>query len=380
MHSIGIVAGEASGDILGADLISAIKKLSPDVRFVGIGGDKMKSAGCECIYPAESLSVMGITEVIRHFPELLYIRKTIKDYFLSNRPDVFIGVDAPDFNFSLEKTLRNTGIKTVHYVSPSIWAWREYRLKSIRKSVDLMLTLFPFEPPYYEKYNIPAKFVGHPLASKIKLEPDQVSARQQLGLSVSDRIIALMPGSRKSEIRKLAVPFLKTAQWCAEHDSKLHFVANFVNEDAREYFEREACNILPEIHVTSYTGLSLPVMEAADVVLLASGTAALEAMLLKRPMVVAYKVNWLTYQIVKRLIRVPYVSLPNLLAGKQLVPECLQDNCQPEIMGQEILNWLNNSTSVSKLTEEFTSIHNQIHMDSGEIAAKAILELIHVPS
>lgn len=377
MPFIGIVAGEVSGDILGADLISAIRKLSPDARFVGIGGDNMKNAGCECLYPAESLSVMGISEVFRHFPELLHIRKTIKDYFLNNHPDVFIGIDAPDFNFSLEKILRNRGIKTIHYVSPSIWAWREYRLKSIRKSVDLMLTLFPFEPPYYEKYNIPAKFVGHPLASKINLEPDQVTARQQLGLSVSGRIIALMPGSRKSEIRKLVIPFLKTAQWCMERDSKLHFIANFVNEDARKYFEQEMRNISSEIHVTSYTGLSLTVMEAADVVLLASGTAALEAMLLKRPMVVAYKVNWLTYQIVKRLIRVPYVSLPNLLAGKQLIPECLQDNCQPEIMGQEILNWLNNSDSVSKLVEEFTSIHNQIRLDSGEIAAKAVLELIY---
>lgn len=377
MPFIGIVAGEVSGDILGADLISAIRRLSPDARFVGIGGDKMKNAGCECLYPAESLSVMGIAEVFRHFPELLHIRKTIKHYFFNNQPDVFIGIDAPDFNFPMEKMLRNRGIKTIHYVSPSIWAWREYRLKSIRKSVDLMLTLFPFEPPYYEKYNIPAKFVGHPLASKINLEPDQVTARQQLGLSVSDRIIALMPGSRKSEIRKLVVPFLKTAQWCMERDSELHFIANFVNEDARIYFEQEMRNISPEIHVTSYTGLSLTVMEAADVVLLASGTAALEAMLLKRPMVVAYKVNWLTYQIVKRLIRVPYVSLPNLLAGKQLIPECLQDNCKPEIMGQEILNWLNNSASVSKLAEEFTSIHNQIRLDSGEIAAKAVLELIH---
>jgi lipid-A-disaccharide synthase len=378
MPSIGIVAGEVSGDILGADLISAISKLSPDARFAGIGGDRMKNAGCECLFPAESLAVMGISEVFRHFPQLLHIRKTIRNYFLGNRPDVFIGIDAPDFNFPLEKVFRHAGIKTVHYVSPSVWAWREYRLKSIRESVDLMLTLFPFEPPYYEKYNIPAKFVGHPLASKINLEPDQATARQQLGLSDSDdRIIALMPGSRKSEIRKLVAPFLKTAQWCMEHDSKLHFIANFVNEDARKYFEQEMRNISPEIQVTSYTGLSLTVMEAADVVLLASGTAALEAMLLKRPMVVAYKVNWLTYQIVKRLIRVPYVSLPNLLAGKQLVPECLQDNCQPEILGQEIMNWLNNRNKTAALAGEFRNIHEQIRLDSGEPAAQAILELIH---
>jgi lipid-A-disaccharide synthase len=380
MPSIGIVAGEVSGDILGADLISAIRKLSPDAQFVGIGGDKMKSAGCQCLFPSESLSVMGISEVFRHFPQLLHIRKTIKNYFLNNRPDVFIGIDAPDFNFSLERTLHDAGIKTVHYVSPSIWAWREHRLQSISKSVDLMLTLFPFEPVYYEKYNIPVQFVGHPLASRIKMEPDQATARQQLGLSVTDRIIALMPGSRQSELKKLTVPFLKTAQWCEKHGEKVHFVANFVSEDARKYFEEQACNIVPEIRVTTFTGLSLSVMEASDVVLLASGTAALEAMLLKRPMVVAYKVNWLTYQIVKRLIRVPYVSLPNLLGGKLLVPECLQDNCKPEKMGQEILNWLNNRNSVSILIEEFKSIHNKIRLDSGDVAAKAVLELVHASS
>lgn len=380
MPSIGIIAGEVSGDILGADLISAIRKRSPDMRFVGIGGDRMKKAGCECLFPAESLSVMGISEIFRHFPELLYIRKTIKDYFLSNRPDIFIGIDSPDFNFPLEKTLRNSGVKIIHYVSPSIWAWREYRLKSIAKSVNLMLTLFPFEPEYYEKYNIPVRFVGHPLASNINLIPDKAAARQQLGLSESDSIIALMPGSRKSEINKLTVPFLKTAEWCAGHENKLHFIANFVNENARKHFEQMAHNISPGIQISTYNGQALTVMEAADVVLLASGTVALEAMLLKRPMVVAYKVNWLTYQVVKRLIKVPYVSLPNLLAGKQLVPECLQDNCQPEIMGQEILKWLNNKNKVSEVVEEFNNIHNRIRLNSGDLAANAVMEMLHESS
>jgi len=380
MPSIGIVAGEVSGDILGADLISAIRKHCPEVRIVGIGGDRMKNAGCQCLFPAEKLAVMGYSEVFRHFLELLSVRKSIKHYFLKERPDVFIGIDAPDFNFPLERALRNAGIKTIHYVSPSIWAWREYRLKSIGKSVDLMLTLFPFEPPYYDKYNIPARFVGHPLASKINLEPDQAAAREQLGLSGADRIIALMPGSRKSELSKLVEPFLTTALWCNQHAGQLHFIANLVNEDDRKYFEDNVRNISPEIHITTYTGLSLQVMEAADVVLLASGTAALEAMLLKRPMVVAYKVNWLTYQIAKRLIRVPYVSLPNLLAGKQLVPECLQDNCQPEIMGQAILHWLNNKNSVTKLVEEFTHIHNQIRLDSSDLAATMVMGMINARS
>ncbi len=380
MPSIGIVAGEVSGDILGADLISAIRKQCPEMQFIGIGGDRMKSAGCDCLYPVEKLSVMGISEVFRHFRELLSVRNSIRGHFLNKRPDVFIGIDAPDFNFPLERILHNAGIKTIHYVSPSIWAWREYRLKSIAKSVNLMLTLFPFEPAYYEKYNIPVRFVGHPLASKINLEPDQGAARGQLGLSEADKIIALMPGSRKSEFGKLVEPFLKTALWCNQHAGQLHFVVNLVNEDTREYFEECVRKISPEIHLTTYTGSSLQVMEAADVVLLASGTAALEAMLLKRPMVVAYKVSWLTYQIAKRLIRVPYVSLPNLLAGKQLVPEYLQDDCQPEIMGQAILDWLNNTNSVTKLVDEFTHIHNRIRLDSGELAATAVLDMINARS
>src|SRR3990172_1324684 len=248
MPSIGIVAGEVSGDILGADLISAIRKQCPEMQFIGIGGDRMKSAGCDCLYPVEKLSVMGISEVFRHFRELSSVRNSIRGHFLNNRPDVFIGIDAPDFNF-------------------------------------------PFEPAYYEKYNIPVRFVGHPLASKINLEPDQGAARGQLGLSEADKIIALMPGSRKSELGKLVEPFLKTALWCNQHAGQLHFVVNLVNEDTREYFEECVRKISPEIHLTTYTGSSLQVMEAADVVLLASGTAALEAMLLKRPMVVAYKVR-----------------------------------------------------------------------------------------
>ena len=376
MPSIGIVAGEVSGDILGADLISAIRKQCPDTQFVGIGGDRMKNAGCVCLYPAEKLSVMGFSEVFRHFLELLSIRNTIKSCFLNDPPDVFIGIDAPDFNFPLERRLRKEGVKIIHYVSPSIWAWREYRLGSIAKTVNMMLTLFPFESAYYEKYNIPVRFVGHPLASKIDLEPNQVAARIQLGLPENDRIIALMPGSRKSELNKLVEPFLKTALWCDQHAGKFHFLANLVNEDAREYFEKNVRKISPNIQISTYTGKSLQVMAAADVVLLASGTAALEAMLLKRPMVVAYKVNWLTYQIAKRLVKVPFVSLPNLLAGKELVPEYLQHDCRPELMGKAIMKWLEDKNSVINLVGEFRNIHDQIRLESSDIAATTVLEII----
>ena len=377
MPSIGIVAGEASGDLLGADLISALRKHRPDLRVIGIGGDQMRQAGCECLYPIEKLSVMGIAEVFGRYFELIAIRRNVKKYFIEHPPEVFIGVDAPDFNFSLERDLRNAGIRTIHYVSPSIWAWREYRLKSIAKSVDLMLVLFPFEPHYYEKYDIPVKFVGHPLARSINLQPDKSGARKQLGLPEKDTIVAIMPGSRQSELNRLIEPFLKAAVWCQQRFSGLHFVSSLVHQNARNHFENEARRIAPGIRISTYAGQSLAVMEAADVILLASGTVALEAMLLKRPMVVGYKVNWLTYQIAKRLIRVPYVSLPNLLAGKSLVPECLQDNCRPEILGQEIISWLNDPQRVTRLIQEFTEIHRKIRLEADTVLTNTILEFIH---
>lgn len=377
MPSIGIVAGEASGDFLGADLISVLRKRRPDLQVTGIGGDRMRQAGCECLYPVEKLSVMGITEVLGRYLELHEIRGKLIKFFIANPPDVFIGIDAPDFNFPLELALRGKGIRSIHYVSPSIWAWREYRLKSIAKSVDMMLTLFPFEPGYYEKAGIPVRFVGHPLARSINLVPDPAAARRRLGLPEAGPVIALMPGSRQSELRRLTPVFLKTAVWCRQQTGKLHFISNLVNETDRQYVEQQMREITPAINVTLTTGRPLEVMEAADVVLLASGTAALEAMLLKRPMVVAYQLNWLTYQIAKRLIRVPYVSLPNLLAGKPLVPECLQDDCRPEVLGQHILDWLNNPSKVRQLVQEFTSIHEQIRLEGDDALANAVLEFIH---
>jgi len=317
MLRIGIIAGETSGDLLGADLINAIRKFHSDIEVIGIGGERLIEAGCQSLYPIERLAVMGISEVFTRYYELLNIRHKIKQYFIENPPDVFVGVDAPDFNFPLEKALRSSGIKTIHYVSPSIWAWREYRLKSIAQSVDLMLTLFPFEPPYYEKYGIPVKFIGHPLAKKINIKMDKSAARTRLHLPLDKNIIAIMPGSRYSELNRMIVPFLRTADWCIKRTNNLHFVANLVNEDAKRIFMEKMEEFTPEIQISIYTGQSLDVMEAADVILLASGTVSLEAMLLNRPMVVAYKVSWLTYQIAKRLIRIPYVSLPNILAGRQ---------------------------------------------------------------
>lgn len=376
MLRIGIIAGEASGDMLGADLINAIRKYNPDIEVIGIGGEKLTSAGCLSLYPMERLAVMGISEVFSRYIELLNIRRNIRQYFIDNPPDIFIGVDAPDFNFPLERALRNSGIKTIHYVSPSIWAWREYRLKSIAQSVDLMLALFPFELPYYEKYGIPVQYVGHPLAGKINLETDKLAARTRLHLPEDKPIIAIMPGSRYSELDKHIEPFLQTANWCNKKINDLYFVANFVNEDAKKIFIEKIKNISPGIRISIYTGQSIDVMAAADVILLASGTVALEAMLLKRPMVVAYKVSWLTYQIAKRLIRTPYVSLPNLLAGRQIVPECIQYNCRPEIMGPELMKWLNNKQAVADLIYEFAEMHQKLRPISEESVANAVLDII----
>ena len=377
MLRIGIIAGEASGDLLGADLICAIRKHNPDIEVIGIGGENMIAAGCQSLYPMERLSVMGISEIFSRYFELLNIRRRIKQYFMDNPPDIFIGVDAPDFNFPIEKVLHKSGIKTIHYVSPSIWAWREYRLKSIAQSIDLMLTLFPFEHPYYEKYGIPVRFVGHPLAKKINIKTDKSAARTRLHLPMDKNIIAIMPGSRSSELNKLIEPFLHTANWCSERNSHLHFVTNLVNENAKNIFMEKIRKIAPEIQISIFTGQSLDVLEAADVILLASGTIALEAMLLKRPMVVAYKVSWLTYQIAKRLIRIPYVSLPNILAGRRIVPEYIQYDCQPEIMGPAILKWLNDKQAVADLVCDFTEIHQKIQPPPDQLIAKAVLDIIN---
>jgi len=377
MLRIGIVAGEESGDLLGANLIEAVKEKISDVEIVGIGGDQLTKAGCKTLYPMEKLSVMGIVEVFSHYFELLSIRKGLKKYFLDNPPDVFIGVDAPDFNFSLERNLRKAGIKTVHYVSPSIWAWREYRLKKIAQSVDLMLTLFPFEVDYYVPNNIPAIFVGHPLAEKINLKPDKNAARNRLKLPADKRIIAIMPGSRKNELDKLVEPFIHTAARCKAKKDDLCFIAGLTNEDMGHIFSNSLKQIAPNFPIKVIIGKALDVMEAADVILLASGTVALEAMLLKRPMVVAYKLNKITYEIAKRLVRIPYISLPNILARELIIPECLQSQCTPEILCNELMKWIDNEQSVIQLEQKFLEIHQKIKAPSRELIGNAVLDLIN---
>ena len=377
MLRIGIVAGEVSGDQLAADLVLSLKQHIPDLQITGIGGRCLENAGCEILFPVEKLAVMGISEVFSRFFQILSIRRKIRDYYLEHPPDVFIGVDAPDFNFPLEKQLRQAGIKTIHYVSPSIWAWREYRLKSIARSVNKLLTLYPFEIPYYEKYDIPAEFVGHPLASKIPLSTNRKAARIRLELPLKKKIIAIFPGSRRGELERLVEPFLDSLEFCRQNDPSLCFITNLADEDACAYIRKQAESRTPAVSIRYFTAKSLDVMEAADLILLASGTAALEAMLMKRPMVVAYKVNWLTYQIARHMIRLPYVSLPNVIAGRLVVPEFLQMDCVSEKIAPELMSWLTNEEKVNRQVELFEHLHQQIRADSETLLTKAVLDVVN---
>jgi lipid-A-disaccharide synthase len=376
MLRIGIVVGEASGDLLGAKLIQELKEKYTDIEVVGIGGKHLIENGCQSLFDMERLSVMGIFEIFARLFELLSIRKKLTNYFIENPPDVFIGIDAPEFNLTLEENLRGKGIKTVHYVSPSVWAWREYRIKKISRAVDLMLVLFPFELAYYDKNNIKARFVGHPLASQLNKVPDNNSAREALGLPGDKTIIALMPGSRRSELKHHAAIFLQTALLCQQRHENLYFVTNLVDENARDIFTHSINTICPELPISIFTGDSRRVLEASDQLLLASGTITLEAMLLKKPMVVAYRISWFSYQIANRLIHTPYAALPNLLAGKLLVPEYLQYDCTPEKLSTELSKWLNDEPAVDKLKSEFEVIHQGIIQQNKHSAVDAIASLI----
>jgi len=373
---IGIVVGEASGDLLGAKLIQELKEKYTDIEVVGIGGKLLIENGCQSLFDMERLSVMGIFEIFGRLIELLSIRRKLTNYFINNPPDVFIGIDAPEFNLTLEENLRSKGIKTVHYVSPSVWAWREYRIKKISRAVDLMLVLFPFELSYYDKNNITARFVGHPLASQLNIASDKNATREALGLPRDKTIIALMPGSRQTELKQHVSIFLKTAVLCQQQHKDLHFVTNLVDERSRKYFINSLNEICPELPVSIFTDDSRRVMLASDLLLLASGTITLEAMLLKKPMVVAYRTSWLTYQIIRRLIRVPYAALPNLLAGRLLVPECLQYDCTPEKLSIELSTWLNDKPAIDKLRSEFDVIHQGIIQQNKHSAADAVASLI----
>lgn len=374
---IGIVAGEASGDYLGANLIKALKAQHGDIVVEGIGGVKMQAEGCLSIFPMDKLAVMGIIEVLGHFTELLGIRRRLLEYFSANRPDIFIGIDAPDFNLGLEQSLRRQGILTVHYVSPSIWAWRKYRIRKIARAVDLMLTLYPFELDIYRQYNIPAETVGHPLAEQIDMQPDKLAARRRLGLDKDKTIIGIMPGSRKSELSRLLPAFLQTANLYYKKSQNVQFISSVLDSGAVDYCRQIQTKLsLQHLPLTFYQDRVHDALEASDVVLLASGTITLEAMLFKRPMVVAYKLNPVTHFLVKMLTYIDHASLPNLLAGMELVPECLQNDCRPQRLCSYVENWLNHPRDVAELEHKFTQIHTSLKKNNSVLAAATILNLL----
>ena len=370
---IGIVAGEASGDILGAGLIEAIRKTHPDVTFAGIGGSRMMALGFKSCVPIERLSVMGLFEVLSRLFELLKIRRYLAASFINNPPDIFIGIDAPDFNLQLEKKLKSAGIKTVQYVSPQVWAWRQGRVKHIAESVNQILALLPFEQTFYRDHNVPVTFVGHPLADTIDLETPKLPAREALQLEANDTVLALLPGSRSSEVKKLAGTFLDTALHCQRQIPECKVLIAALNEKTKALIVESLVEFPQLKNVSISVNRSREVMAAADVLLVASGTVTLEAALLKRPMVVAYKVSKMTYRIAKKMIKVDHIALANLLSKKPMVPEFIQDEATPEKLSAELLNYLRNDDAVKQQTDTFMDIHLQLRQNASAKAAEAVL-------
>ncbi|WP_339434927.1 lipid-A-disaccharide synthase [Pseudomonas orientalis] len=367
---IALVAGEASGDILGAGLMRVLKVRHPAIEFIGVGGPLMQAEGLTSYFPMERLSVMGLVEVLGRLRELLARRKLLIKTLIDERPDVFIGIDAPDFTLNIELKLRQAGIKTVHYVSPSVWAWRQKRVLKIREGCDLMLTLLPFEARFYEEKGVPVRFVGHTLADAIPLQADRDAARTELGL-VAGPLVALMPGSRGGEVGRLGSLFFDAAERLQALKPGVRFVLPCASPQRRVQIE----TLLQgrNLPLTLLDGQSHLALAACDAVLIASGTATLEALLYKRPMVVAYRLAPLTFWILKRMVKSPYISLPNLLAQRLLVPELLQDDATPEALAQTLLPLIDDG---AEQTRGFDAIHRTLRRDASNQAADAVLELI----
>jgi lipid-A-disaccharide synthase len=384
---IGIVAGEASGDLLGSHLIAALKKRNPDIEFIGIAGPKMIGEGASSLYAMERLSIRGYVEVLKHLPSLLSMRKALFKQLLSHKIDLFIGIDAPDFNFWLEKKLKNKGITTIHYVSPSIWAWRKGRINAIKKSVSHILALFPFEPILYQNAGIPVTYVGHPLADILPLEPNVTEARNQLKLKSNQIVIAMLPGSRQGEVSQHADLFIKTAHlihlaFLADASRDVIFLVPLITKETREIFDKALHRFLSSLDETTMSppitvmfGHAHEAMEASDLVIVASGTATLEAALLKKPMIITYKMSNLSWHILKRMRLQAYVGLPNILAERFVVPELLQNDATPEKISQTAITLLKDKNQLSDIKLEFTRIHEDLRQNTAEKAAQLILSL-----
>ncbi len=378
---IAIVAGEISGDILGAGLIRALKMHYPHARFIGVAGERMLNEGCETLFDMEELAVMGLAEVVKHLPRLLKRRKQVIDTMLTLKPDIFIGIDAPDFNLGVEEKLKAKGIKTIHYVSPSVWAWRQNRVYKIARATNLVLAFLPFEKAFYDRFNVPCRFIGHTMADAIALKPNRQEACRLLKLDENQRYMAILVGSRGSEVNFLTEPFLKTAQLLKETYPDIRFLVPLVNNKRKEQFQAIKAQVAPELEVVILEGNARAAMIVAEATLLASGTAALEAMLCKSPMVVGYKMKPLTYWLAQRLVKTDYVSLPNLLANAPLVPELIQDECNPENLAKHLSVYLSQEPAdimqKNELKQRFMQLHQLIQCDADAQAAQAVVDVLN---
>ena len=378
--TIAIIAGEVSGDILGAGLIHALKARYPHAKFIGIGGERMIAEGFETLFDMEELSVMGLVEVLKHLPRLLKIRRSIIEQLSALKPDIFIGIDAPDFNLDVELKLKQQGIKTIHYVSPSVWAWRQKRVYKIAAATNLVLAFLPFEKAFYDRFNVPCRFIGHTMADAIPLKPNRDDACQLLNLDPAQRYVAMLVGSRGSEVEFLSEPFLQTAQLLHQRYPDVKFLVPLINQKRRQQFEQIKQRVAPELDMILLDGNARAAMITAEATLLASGTAALEAMLCKSPMVVGYRMKPFTYFLAKRLVKTKYVSLPNLLADEMLVPELIQEDCNPTNLAEKLSLYLSEDKSAVQnrhvLLQRFAELHQRIQCNADQQAAQAVIDLL----
>ncbi len=377
--TIAVVANEPSGDQLGALVVRSLRERWPDLRIVGVAGPQMLAAGCETWLPMEQLSVMGFVEVLKELPRLLRVRRHLRARLLALRPALFLGIDAPDFNLGLERNLRAAGIPTAHLVCPTVWAWRPGRVKSIRRAVDLMLSIFPFEEAFLLQHQVPARYIGHPLADDIPLVVDQAAARAAIGLPATGAVVALLPGSRLGEVERLATPFIETVLRCQRERPDLRCVVPLVSGRIRALFEARLAQhgpgLLPPVLLD---GRSREAIAAADIVLTASGTATLETLLLKRPMLVGYRLHPLTWALVTglRLVKVPYAAMSNLLVGRELAPEFLQARCCAEEMAPVLLRLLDDALLREEIQAVYQRVHRQLRQGAADCAADALLALL----
>ncbi|MDU8923507.1 lipid-A-disaccharide synthase [Pasteurellaceae bacterium LIM206] len=378
--TIALVAGEVSGDILGAGLIRALKIQYPNARFIGIAGKQMLAEGCETLVDMDEIAVMGLAEIVKHLPRLLKIRRQVVQALLAQKPAIFIGIDSPEFNLHVEAKLKAAGIKTIHYVSPSVWAWRQNRIHKIAKATNLVLAFLPFEKAFYDRFNVPCRFIGHTMADAIPLKPNRAEACAALGIDPQQRYMAILVGSRGSEVEFLTDVFLRTARLIKQQYPDIRFLVPLVNEKRRQQFDAIKARVAPDLTLIELDGKARQAMQAAEATLLASGTAALECMLCKSPMVVGYRMKPFTYWLAKRLVKTKYISLPNLIADEMLVPEMIQEECEPEKLAEKLSVYLDRSESAvlkkGVLIQRFTELHRLIQCNADQQAAQAVIDLL----